>query len=144
MAEKLFELGPWKIWCDPELNRSIYSQIHQAGPEACRCGDCLRFAETRDSFYPGRVKELLNALGIDFRKETEVVTYGAEGSPPSLLQGWYNFAGRVESGAEALYYLPGDFQLDVSNGGLLPPPEFGSLSLVKIEWQWPTKDLRTS
>jgi hypothetical protein len=86
------------------------------------------------------MKDLLANFGIDFRKEVEIVTYADPGQPP--LSGWYHFVGRVEKGEEDLYYLSGDFQLYVSNGAALLQPEFGSLSVVKLEWRWDIMDLR--
>jgi len=136
MTESLIQLGPWRIWCDADCTRNIYARIASGGPEKCGCAGCRQFVKMRDIFYPPEMKDLLANFGIDFRKEAEIVTYADPGQPP--LEGWYHFVGRMENGEEDLWML-GDFQLDLSNGGTLLQPEFGSLSVVKLEWRWPIK-----
>lgn len=141
LSSELLTLGPFRIWYDADANRKAYSQVAIGGPEQCGCIDCKNFIQRRDNFYPSELKQLLQTLGIDYRKEAEVVTYGEPGQPPVVLEGWYNLIGRVESGDDALYNLTPDFQLDVSNGGLLPQTALKGHDLVKLEWRWPPYNL---
>lgn len=93
----------------------------------------------RDSFYTSELRQLFDTLGIDYRKEAEV--YSAPGQGPPWI-GWFHFVGKVSSGEEEMQYLNGDFQIEVSSYPAAPQPEFAGLSIVRLEWQWPAKDLR--
>lgn len=140
MADSVLELGSWRIRYDADLNREIFNRIAVGAPEQCGCAGCDKFIAIRDSFYPTNLRDVLATLGIDYRKETEVVTYGEDGKQP--LGGWYNFAGVIDAGEDDVQYLDGDFKLEIAHGGLLAPPEFGSASVVKLEWLWPVKYLK--
>lgn len=135
-----FEYGTWRVKYDADLNCQIYSRILTGGPELCGCIACKKFMRIRDSFYPPEFKTILLTLGINYKKETEVVTYGDDKNPP--LEGWYNFAGIVENGEQDFQYIKGNFRLELTTGGLLVPHEFGSLPIIKIEWKYPAPDLR--
>lgn len=90
----------------------------------------------RDAFYSDELKEILDTLGIDYRKEAEVVSYAGAGKSP--LGGWYNFAGTIEKGEQDVLYLGNEFQLEIAAGDLQVQKEFAGISVVKLEW--PAKD----
>jgi hypothetical protein len=140
MPNELITIGPFRIWYDHDANTEIYSKIATSGPAECNCDGCAAFIAMRETLYPPEFKKLLESLGVEYTKEAEVVSYSIPGHAP--LEGWYNFVGRVELGEETLYNLTDNFQVHVSNGGLLAPPEFNGYPLVKLEWRWPPYNVK--
>lgn len=92
----------------------------------------------RETFYPEVFKQLLSELGIDYRKEAEVVTYVEPKTAP--LSGWYNFVGEIEKGEDEFQCLEPTFQIQMSAERRLVKPEFGTLPIVMLEWQWLPQD----
>lgn len=134
MPDPVIRLGELRIRYDRACNIEIYKTLVSPGPETCGCENCRVFVQMRNRFYPSDLRELLAELGIDYRKEVEVVTYVGPGLPP--LEGWYNFVGHIEAGEQTMHCLDSGFQIEVSNGGLLVQREFESHDLAKLEWRW--------
>lgn len=142
MTEQLIQFKTWRIWADVDQNREIYSQILTGSPEQCDCINCREFIGIRDSFYTTTLVVFVTSLGIDHRKEAEIVWYGDDGKPPKRLEGWYNLVGRVESGEQDLQSIDEGFQLEISSQGLLVQNEFEGYSVMRLEWAWSATDAR--
>lgn len=96
MTAEVTRLGPWEIEVDREATAATYSRVVD-GAEACECGHCQHWAASRDSIYPKAARDLFADLGIDWRREGDVM----ELSPMddhTMCSGWFHFIGRVRSG----------------------------------------------
>lgn len=96
----------------------------------------------RDSFYTTTLLSFVTSLGIDYRKEAEIVWYGDVGELPARLEGWYHFVGRIESGEQDLQPIEDGFQLEISSKGLLVQKQFDVYSVMRLEWSWTAIDAR--
>jgi hypothetical protein len=90
----------WSLRVRPEVTRAMLADDF-FGAERCSCDGCRNFVAARELVYPAEFRERLALLGIDRRRETEVY-----GFPPvdglAEYGGWFNFAGTIESGDDAL------------------------------------------
>ena len=68
----------------------------KGGPELCGCADCRNFIASRENIYPGEVRKLFDELGIDYRKETEVLWRSRLENGLHQYGGKFHFPGRVE------------------------------------------------
>jgi hypothetical protein len=93
---KIF-IKPWLIGYQTTATRAAYEKIHAGGPEECGCEHCHNFVLARDRIYPPEAETLFAMVGIDFRKETEVVHLRR--IKPGLHQysGSFYFVGDVEN-----------------------------------------------
>jgi hypothetical protein len=89
--------GPWILRADPDATRRAYERIEQGSAEGCACDPCKNFLMVRDEAYPPDVRTLLESLGIDYRKETEICHYCRLPSGLQLYSGWFYFSGEVDS-----------------------------------------------
>lgn len=106
----IFEYGGWRIKYDADLNRKIYGRISAGWADTCPCSACNNFLKERDNFYPQEFRNILTVLGIDYKKETEVVDYGYE----MPIEGWFNFASVIEQGEQDLQYINNNFQVEIA------------------------------
>ncbi len=91
----------WIVKYDKSATRLAYSQIDMGDPEVCRCEYCLNFAAARDEVYPIEVMKVLEEIGIDYRKESEVFFCNKEDDGKLCYIGELCFVGRVENTNEA-------------------------------------------
>jgi hypothetical protein len=90
-------IQPWLIEYHPTATRTAYEKIHAGGPEECGCEHCYNFALARDRIYPPEAENLFAMVGIDFKKETEVIHLRK--IKPGLHQytGSFHFVGTAEN-----------------------------------------------
>ncbi len=71
------------------------------------CHDCKNYVAFRDKVFPDEMIELFNDLGVDYRKEVEIISY--ENLPNGLhhIGGWFHFKGQVLMGKDYRVPLPG-------------------------------------
>lgn len=62
----------WTLTVNREVTQSTYASVTNGSAEDCLCMDCINYSSNRESVFPCEVKLLLEQLGIDYRKESEV------------------------------------------------------------------------
>jgi hypothetical protein len=107
--EKTIIFRQWEFIADKKETEKTYSKVDMGGPEACGCNYCKNFAHQRSIIYPQEVKELFLKLGVDIRKEAEVVHYVKNGDGTHNYGGWFHFKGKMLKGK--------DCKIPLGNGG---------------------------
>jgi hypothetical protein len=98
------QIGDQKILYDRDATIAIYQCIDRSWADKCRCLSCKNFLAHRDRVYPPSFLALLDQLGIDPKKESEIIEH------PILddyardrlhwYDGWLNFIGAFISGGD--------------------------------------------
>jgi hypothetical protein len=86
-----------------------------SGAETCECNDCKNYVTHRDKIFPEEVLELFNQLGIDYKKEVEIISYETLSNGLHHIGGWFHFKGRLLGGKD--YRVPfssGAFTVDLT------------------------------
>lgn len=94
------QIGDQTIRYDHEATVAVYEKIEHGWAEKCGCAGCRNFAAQRDVVYPPSFRALLDQLGIDPIKESEIDEYGPimDGYPHDRLHfydGWLSFVGEL-------------------------------------------------
>src|SRR5258708_7664763 len=100
-------IGKWTIQCDPEATRQAFSQVPLGSPESCGCADCLNFAASRDRAYPSEALSILDQLGIDSHKESEIWHTHRDESGLHHYGGFFHFVGTIQSGRDVMVKMNG-------------------------------------
>jgi hypothetical protein len=100
-GKKEFRLGSQVVLCDREATIAAYKKTPLGGADECSCIYCKNFAQLRDKAYPIEFLAVLDQLGIDWKKETEVYELGAgRKGTDRLYGGWFDFVGEAVTGVE--------------------------------------------
>ena len=91
----------WVLEADRSETQAIYADTRASGATECGCADCRRFETVRAELYPRSVLEVLNRLGVDPKKEVEVMNFGPDGEGHDIWSWWLLFIGRIKSGPDA-------------------------------------------
>jgi hypothetical protein len=127
--------GKWKFTCDEASTREAYSQAKAGSAEACSCNGCRNFVEVRDQFFPPPFVEFLESLGIDPRKDGEVVHYGRQTAGFHIYGGWFHFVGvLLETGDFPVVTLREDFTTWLQKASAPPLQSLKGFPLVQVEW----------
>ena len=111
------ELGRWKIQCDPESTREAFSRVPFGSPESCGCTECLNFVAARDRAYPSAALAILDRLGIDSHKESEIWHTHRDENGLHHYGGFFHFIGSIESGRDAKQKTNGHVTFDFESIG---------------------------
>jgi hypothetical protein len=106
MTSTIVKFQDWTFAVDKALTEQTYNSILGSGADTCDCNNCKNYVACRDKVFPLQIIDLFTDLGIDFRKEVEIVTWQ---SLPNWLQhigGWFHFAGEVLDGKDYRVPLP--------------------------------------
>ena len=87
--------GLWQYECDVDATRAAYAKTLSGGADDCRCTGCENFRQVRDDVFPAQARRLLDALGIDYRKEAEAYHLCRERDGAHRYGGWFHFVGRL-------------------------------------------------
>ena len=91
-----FDVQDWVLVCDVEETRCIYAEISEGGADECVCDYCKNYSRLRSRVFPEEMQSLLAQLGVDWRREAEVVHYNIEESELHFYGGWFHFIGNIE------------------------------------------------
>jgi hypothetical protein len=133
-------IRPWLLKYDDLATRAAYKKIRAGGPEACGCQHCNNFALARDRIYPQEVENFLNMVGIDFKKESEVIHLGRTGPSLHLYSGSFYFIGTAEftpdinCDSTAFVAVNKDFSWQFKNSQEPVNGAFGMQCLVEMEF----------
>jgi hypothetical protein len=131
---KELRLGDQLIRFDREMTQNAYRGITTDSAAECGCSFCRNFVAQRAYVYPASFLALLDQLGIDPAKESEVYECGPTDDGKRFYGGWLFFSGQLlEIGERHVendgieYWIRESKQLPVPNG------EFG-LNCLAIEF----------
>lgn len=104
MATVIFK--EWAFEVDKELNRKAYEGFVNSGADTCDCGNCKNYLKFRESVFPVEIKSLFNDLGIDYKKEFDIITNYKTSNGLYNTMGWFHFKGNILSGKNCAAELP--------------------------------------
>lgn len=87
--------GQWEYECDVEATKAAYARTPSGGADECRCTGCENYRRVRDDVFDPRARELLAALGIDYRKESEAYHLTRVRDRVHRYGGWFHFVGTL-------------------------------------------------
>jgi hypothetical protein len=94
---KQIQLGDQLIRYDREQTAKAYSSIKTGAAEQCGCERCRIFAAHRTTIYSDHFLKLLERLGIDASKESDVHEWDAD-----RYGGWFYVLGEVVKAGERM------------------------------------------
>ena len=86
----------WEFIVDKELTKKTYDKIEFGSSDICECIHCKNFAFNKEDNFPTEIKNLLNDLGIDFKKECEAWHYYKDDLGRHCYSGWFHFKGKFK------------------------------------------------
>lgn len=105
MAITTLKFEEWTFEVDKDITQETYKSVIRGGAEGCVCGDCLNYLTYRETVFPEIIKDLFINLGLDYRKDVEIVTYPMQ-DEFSTIGGWFHFKGKILSGKDCNVPLP--------------------------------------
>ena len=93
-------VGDQAIRYDPQMTAAIYAKLRNGWAEDCGCLGCRNLLVQRDQAYPAEFRRLLQRLGIDPNKESEVVADGPLDNGLHHYGGWFFFVGEIVKAGE--------------------------------------------
>jgi hypothetical protein len=116
------QLGDQIIRYDRDRTRKAYATMKSASAERCGCSPCRNFIVQRSTVYPENFRLLLDQLGIDPEKESEVYECGPKGSLIGY-EGWFYLAGELIEPGERMADAGSGFQYYFRGAKRLPTLE---------------------
>jgi hypothetical protein len=95
MKSEILKYRDWTIEFDKELTIKGYESITAGGAETCICSDCKNYIANRENIFPKEVFKLFSDLGIDYKKDVEICTYGKLPNGLYQIDGWFHFKGKI-------------------------------------------------
>ncbi len=123
----------WIFECDVEATREAYKKETIGGSEGCGCIYCQNFVVLRDKVFQGEILELLESLGVDYRKDAE--TYEVTLEKNKHLYGlWFHFIGKIIKKGNSVI-LNNNLKIDFFEKTDLRFDVFESKNLIQLEIQ---------
>ena len=91
---QVIEFNGWTFEVDRKATEAVYA-AETASVDECGCSDCRRFDAARYDLLHPDARALLERLGVDVAKETELVNFGPDSNNRDIWSWLYNFVGRV-------------------------------------------------
>jgi hypothetical protein len=131
------EIAGTTSFVEPEETRRIYARIPCGGADTCNCLPCRNFQLVRDAAYPPDFRELLNELGIDYRKELEVFLGVPLENGTHLYEGWFCFVGKAYGRAMSTSDSSTDtgFSYRIADSAPGPQREFEDHGVLHLEFR---------
>ncbi|MDQ6470899.1 hypothetical protein RB619_09620 [Flavobacterium sp. LHD-80] len=95
---EIVQFKNWKFEVDRSLTIETYAGIVSGGAVSCSCNDCKNYVESREYIFPEEVKILFLNLGIDYKKEVEILSYQILPNGLHHIAGWFHFKGKMIDG----------------------------------------------
>ncbi|WPO78956.1 hypothetical protein [Flavobacterium sp. KACC 22761] len=97
---EIVQFKNWKFDVDKSLTIKNYSNVIKGGAELCLCNDCRNYIQNRENVFPEEVKTLFLNLGIDYKKEVEILSYQILQNGLHHIAGWFHFKGKIIDGKD--------------------------------------------
>ena len=105
----------WTFEFDKQLTSDTYALVKDSGADSYICNDCKNYIAYRDKVFPVEILKLFTDIGIDYKKEVEIVSYETLPNGLHHIGGWFHFKGKVLKGKD--YRIPllgGGFTFDLT------------------------------
>ncbi|GAB3292247.1 hypothetical protein ACFQT0_07300 [Hymenobacter humi] len=96
----------WELIVDKELTEATYKKVAAGGADDCTCSNCKNYVAYREQVFPDEVLELFSELGVDYRRDVEIVSYEVLPNGNHHIGGWFHFKGRILAGDDCRLPLP--------------------------------------
>jgi len=135
MFRKMTEITfhDWILECDVDATRETYQKVSQGSAEICDCIYCKNFLILRDNLFQGEFLELLNNLGVDYRKDVEIYLQATLEKGKHLYAGWFHSIGKVKQNGNVVI-LKNELQVYFMQNKDLMFDEFEGKDLIQIEF----------
>ncbi|MDT3738833.1 MAG: hypothetical protein RO257_04955 [Candidatus Kapabacteria bacterium] len=105
----------WTFEFDKQLTLDTYSQIKESGADLCICNECKNYIAYRDKIFPNEILKLFIDVGIDYKKEIEIMSFETLLNGFHNISGWFHFKGKILKGKDCRVSLPnGGFTFDLT------------------------------
>ncbi|WP_297333681.1 hypothetical protein [Flavobacterium sp.] len=105
----------WVFNVDRELTIQAYANVLLSGTENCSCNYCKNYIAYRDKVFPEEINRLFYDLGIDYKKEVEIIFFDTLPDGLHRIGGWFHFKGHILTGKDCRVALPtGGYTLDLT------------------------------
>lgn len=112
---EIVQFKNWKFEVDRSLTRETYAGIISGGAVSCICNDCKNYVENRENVFPEEVKILFLNLGIDYKKEVEILSYQILPNGLHHIAGWFHFKGKMIDGKNCKRNIENEcFQIELT------------------------------
>jgi len=115
MAKEILDVGPWSLFCDPAQIREEYSQFESGSAEECNCIDCQRFIDLREKAHPVEAVGILDRLGIDYHKESDLSYSGPIMPNGHEFTGSFEIFASVKEGKDKVFMVGETYKLYLMN-----------------------------
>ena len=106
MDATIVKFKGWVFEVDKDLTQNTYQNLGHGGAEVCRCNDCKSYIAYREHVFSDAIKDLFQSLGVDYRKEVEIVSYEVQPGNLNHVGGWFHSKGKILSGKDCVVSLP--------------------------------------
>lgn len=106
MATTIVKFKDWTFEVDKALTEQTYQNISGSGADTCGCNDCKNYVSYRDKVFSKEIIDLFIELGIDYRKEVEIIRWETLPNGLHHIGGWFHFKGQVLTGKDYRVPLP--------------------------------------
>lgn len=132
-----YTIGKWKIQYDRATTLKLYKEIRPSLIWQCNCYSCRNYNFIREKIYPGNFLEILDKLGINYKKEAEIYHIRKTGFKKQLYCGWYHFTGRFikNPGRNSVIYLSDNFQIFFTENKILVHDVFNTHPVIQVEFK---------
>ena len=124
----------WILECDVEATRETYQKVSQGSAEICACVYCKNFAALRDDLFQADFLELLNNLGVDYRKDVEIYHKAKLEKGKHLYAGWFHSIGTIKQNGNVVT-LKNKIKVYFMQNKNLMFDEFEGKDLIQIEFE---------
>ena len=108
--KKIVSFENWKFEVDINRTKEVYkSPLLKGSADYCKCYPCQNFIINRENIYPKVFLKLLNELGIEKTKESEIYHICNLNNGFHMYGGWFHFKGKIIAGE--------DCKINYSDGG---------------------------
>lgn len=128
--------GDWEFACDRDATIAAYSRAELGGSGTCSCNGCRNFSAARSQVFPPAFLFLLESLGIDSRKDSEVYRMAQLAPGRHVYGGWFHFVGTLDrTGDFPVVALAEGFAAWMCRRGAPALASLKELPLVQVEFQ---------
>lgn len=94
-------LGTWVYAPNRTATIAAHANAVTGGADGCTCGPCRNFGLVREELFPPDFLALLDELGVDPRKDSEVTQSYRGDDGLCLYIGWFHFVGDLSGHRDA-------------------------------------------
>src|SRR4051812_18658955 len=97
------DVGRWLIEHDPDATRRCFAGLPLGS--GCDCVNCRNFDAAAGRTFPTEFVALLEALGVDPTKPSNLCHYCKEASGLYVVGGWFHLVGSLLAGEDVVRWV---------------------------------------